>query len=125
LFDYLGLPFEDAALRYYDNRRPVRTASSEQVRQPIFVGALDHWNHYERWLEPLKSSLGFVVDTYPAVPQFYGRLSANLKDTGDWVGIDRQWSEDAVRVAAVRQINGDSTNAAQTFVAGEPAAEVV
>jgi len=45
--------------------RAVRTASSEQVRQPIYSGALDHWRHYEPWLDELKQSLGPVLDRYP------------------------------------------------------------
>jgi hypothetical protein len=68
LLDYCGLPFEPGCLRFYENDRPVRTASSEQVRQPIFREGLDQWRHYEAWLEPLKKALGAVLDTYPGVP---------------------------------------------------------
>ncbi len=68
LLDYCGLPFEDACLRFYENDRAVRTASSEQVRQPIFRDAVDHWRHYEPWLDPLKDALGPVLDAYPAAP---------------------------------------------------------
>ncbi|MGB7739338.1 MAG: sulfotransferase [Steroidobacteraceae bacterium] len=68
LLDYCGLPFEDACLRFYENDRAVRTASSEQVRQPIFRDAVDHWRNYEPWLDPLKASLGPVLDAYPAAP---------------------------------------------------------
>ncbi|HWU70720.1 MAG TPA: sulfotransferase, partial [Pseudoxanthomonas sp.] len=70
LLDYCGLPFEDACLRFFENARPVRTASSEQVRQPIYREGVDHWRHYEPWLSPLKSALGPVLDAYPAVPAF-------------------------------------------------------
>ncbi len=70
LLDYCGLPFEDACLRFFENARPVRTASSEQVRQPIYREGIDHWRHYEPWLSPLKSALGPVLDAYPAVPAF-------------------------------------------------------
>jgi Tfp pilus assembly protein PilF len=70
LLDYCGLPFEAACLRFYENERAVRTASSEQVRQPIFRDALEHWRHFERWLEPLKTGLGPVLSSYPEVPQF-------------------------------------------------------
>jgi tetratricopeptide (TPR) repeat protein len=66
LLDYCGLPFEAGCLRFYENARAVRTASSEQVRQPIFRDALEHWRHYEPWLGPLKSALGPVLDAYPA-----------------------------------------------------------
>lgn len=66
LLDYCGLPFEDACLRFYENERAVRTASSEQVRQPIYRDGLDHWKHYEPWLGALKNALGPVLDAYPA-----------------------------------------------------------
>jgi hypothetical protein len=68
LLEYCGLPFEEACLKFYENERAVRTASSEQVRQPIFREGLDHWRHYERWLGPLKESLGPVLEAYPETP---------------------------------------------------------
>lgn len=55
---YCGLPFEPACLEFYATERPVRTASSEQVRRPIFREGLDQWRNYEQWLEPLKQALG-------------------------------------------------------------------
>jgi hypothetical protein len=64
-----GLPFEERCLRFYENERAVRTASSEQVRQPIFREALEQWRHYEPWLEPLKSALGTALAAYADVPQ--------------------------------------------------------
>ncbi|HYB66188.1 MAG TPA: sulfotransferase [Steroidobacteraceae bacterium] len=68
LLAYCGLPFEAGCLKFYENERAVRTASSEQVRQPIFRDALEHWRHYEPWLEPLKTALGPVLSAYPRVP---------------------------------------------------------
>ncbi|HEY5781232.1 MAG TPA: sulfotransferase [Lysobacter sp.] len=68
LLDYCGLPFEAQCLRFFENERAVRTASSEQVRRPIFREGLDQWRHYEPWLEPLKAALGPVLDTYPEPP---------------------------------------------------------
>ena len=70
LLDYCGLPFEEACLRFYENDRAVRTASSEQVRRPIFTEGLDQWRHYEPWLDPLKAALGPVLDAYPQAPDF-------------------------------------------------------
>lgn len=70
LLAYCGLPFDERCLRFYENDRAVRTASSEQVRQPIFRDGVDHWRHYEPWLGPLKDSLGSVLDAYPSVPRF-------------------------------------------------------
>ena len=69
LLSYCGLPFEEQCLRFHENERAVRTASSEQVRQPIFRDALEHWRHFEPWLAALKEALGPVLDCYPAVPQ--------------------------------------------------------
>ena len=70
LLDYCDLPFEDGCLKFYENERAVRTASSEQVRQPIFREGVDHWKHFEPWLSPLKEALGEVFVHYPAVPKF-------------------------------------------------------
>jgi hypothetical protein len=66
LLDYSGLPFEDSCLRFFDNERPVRTASSEQVRQPIYRSGVAQWRHYEEWLDPLKAALGPALASYPA-----------------------------------------------------------
>jgi tetratricopeptide (TPR) repeat protein len=68
LLAYCGLEFEDACLRFYENERAVRTASSEQVRQPIFRDAVEHWRHYEPWLGPLAGALGPVLESYPEAP---------------------------------------------------------
>lgn len=72
LLKYCGLPFDERCLRFHENDRAVRTASSEQVRQPIFRDGVDHWRHYEPWLGPLKDALGHVLDAYPSVPRFAG-----------------------------------------------------
>jgi hypothetical protein len=58
LLEYCGLPFDPACLRFFENDRPVRTASSEQVRQPIYREGLEHWKHFEPWLGPLREALG-------------------------------------------------------------------
>ncbi len=70
LLDYCALPFDERCLRFYENDRAVRTASSEQVRQPIYREGVDHWKHFEPWLGPLKAALGPVLDRYPEVPEF-------------------------------------------------------
>jgi Tfp pilus assembly protein PilF len=72
LLDYCGLPFEAGCLRFYENERVVRTASSEQVRQPIYREGVDHWRHFEPWLGPLQQALGPVLEAYPEVPNFPG-----------------------------------------------------
>jgi tetratricopeptide (TPR) repeat protein len=70
LLDYCGLEFEPGVLRFHENQRAVRTASSEQVRRPIFREGMDQWRHYEPHLDALKRALGEVLDRYPATPQF-------------------------------------------------------
>jgi len=65
ILDYCGLPFEEACLNFHQTERAVRTASSEQVRQPIYSGALGHWRHYEAHLDELKTALGPVLERYP------------------------------------------------------------
>ncbi|HEY2709020.1 MAG TPA: sulfotransferase [Caulobacteraceae bacterium] len=68
LLDHVGLPFEPACLEFWTNDRAVRTASSEQVRQPIFDDAVEHWRNFEPWLGPLKDALGPVLEAYPDAP---------------------------------------------------------
>jgi predicted Zn-dependent protease len=71
LLAYCDLPFEQGCLKFYENERAVRTASSEQVRQPIFREGLEQWRHYEPWLDPLKAALGPVLPAYPKVPDSF------------------------------------------------------
>ena len=58
ILDFCALPFESGCVEFYKTERSVRTASSEQVRQPIFKEGLDQWRHFEPWLGPLKDALG-------------------------------------------------------------------
>ena len=62
---HCGLPFEERCLEFHQTERAVRTASSEQVRQPIYKAALEHWRNYETHLDELKEALGPVLDRYP------------------------------------------------------------
>jgi hypothetical protein len=57
LLDFCGLDFEPACLEFYKTERSVRTASSEQVRRPIYTEGLGQWRHFEPWLGPLKAVL--------------------------------------------------------------------
>jgi tetratricopeptide (TPR) repeat protein len=68
LISYLGLPFDEACLRFWENDRAVQTPSAEQVRRPINRDGMDRWQYYEQWLGPLKTALGPVLDSYPAPP---------------------------------------------------------
>jgi tetratricopeptide (TPR) repeat protein len=65
LLDFCGLEFEPACVEFHKTERSIRTASSEQVRQPIYREGLDQWKNYEPWLGPLKDALGdtlLIVD---------------------------------------------------------------
>jgi tetratricopeptide (TPR) repeat protein len=58
LLDFCRLPFEEACLNFYQSERAVRTASSEQVRQPIFKSGVDQWEKFSPYLDPLRDVLG-------------------------------------------------------------------
>ena len=58
ILEFCGLDFEPACLEFYKTARSVRTASSEQVRQPIYREGLDQWRNFEPWLGPLREALG-------------------------------------------------------------------
>jgi hypothetical protein len=67
ILDYCGLAFESACLQFHQTRRSVRSASSEQVRQPLSREGLHQWRHYEPWLGPLKEALGNAAVTFKLV----------------------------------------------------------
>ena len=58
LLSYCGLEWEDSCLQFHQTRRAVRTASSEQVRQPLSRSGFGQWKPFEQWLGPLKEALG-------------------------------------------------------------------
>jgi tetratricopeptide (TPR) repeat protein len=64
LLDFCGLPFEDACLRFWETGRAIRTASSEQVRQPIYSSSVNFWRNYERELAPLIEILRPVLPAF-------------------------------------------------------------
>jgi tetratricopeptide (TPR) repeat protein len=65
LLSFCELPFEEACLTFHETSRTVRTASSEQVRQPINRKGLDAWKPFENWLTPMREALQGSVDRYP------------------------------------------------------------
>jgi tetratricopeptide (TPR) repeat protein len=64
LLDFCGLEFEPQCIEFHKTVRSVRTASSEQVRQPLYREGIDQWKHFEPWLGPLKSALGDALNGY-------------------------------------------------------------
>jgi hypothetical protein len=64
ILGFCGLGFEPQCIEFHKTHRSVRTASSEQVRRPIFREGLDQWKHFEPWLGPLESALGDALTRY-------------------------------------------------------------
>ena len=64
ILEHCELAFEPACLEFHRTQRSVRTASSEQVRQPIFREGLDQWRRFEPWLAPLREALGDALERY-------------------------------------------------------------
>jgi tetratricopeptide (TPR) repeat protein len=64
ILDFCGLEFEPACVEFHKTVRSVRTASSEQVRLPLYRDGLDQWKNFEPWLEPLKAALGDALNHY-------------------------------------------------------------
>jgi len=58
LLEALGLPFEPACVRFWETERAVQTASSEQVRRPIFRDGVDQWREFDPFLGELRAGLG-------------------------------------------------------------------
>ena len=64
ILDYCELPFEESCLRFHETDRPVRTASSEQVRQPIYTRSIHHWRNFEPYIGELIATLDPVLPRY-------------------------------------------------------------
>jgi tetratricopeptide (TPR) repeat protein len=64
VLDFCGLEFEPQCVEFHKTVRSVRTASSEQVRRPLYREGLDQWRNFEPWLEPLKAALGEALSSY-------------------------------------------------------------
>ena len=62
---HCGLPFEEACLHFHETERAIKTASSEQVRQPLYTRALGTWRRYEKHLGPWQEELGDIIAELP------------------------------------------------------------
>jgi Tfp pilus assembly protein PilF len=58
LVGFVGLEWNDACLRFWETKRDVITASTDQVRRPIYTSSIGRWKHFESKLGPLFDSLG-------------------------------------------------------------------
>jgi tetratricopeptide (TPR) repeat protein len=66
LLEFCGLPFEPSCLEFYKTERSVRTASSEQVRRPVYKESTEQWRHFAPWLTSLRTALGELAPADPA-----------------------------------------------------------
>ena len=73
ILGFCGLPFEESCLQFYRNERAVKTASSEQVRRPIYTDALGAWRRYEKHLDLWKTDLADIIAALPRRVQDAGR----------------------------------------------------
>ena len=64
LLEHCGLPFEPGCLDFHQTRRPVRTASAEQVRQPLYTSGVGYWRNFDKELEPLRRALGDCLERF-------------------------------------------------------------
>jgi hypothetical protein len=64
MLEYCGLEFEPQCVEFHKTQRSVRTASSEQVRRPLYREGLDQWKSFEPWLGPLKEALGDALNRW-------------------------------------------------------------
>jgi len=67
ILEHCGLPFEEQCVRFHETERAVKTASSEQVRQPIYTGGMGKWRKYERHLGEWQEDLSPIIDGLPDV----------------------------------------------------------
>jgi tetratricopeptide (TPR) repeat protein len=64
MLDYCGLPFEEQCMAFHTTERAIRTASSEQVRQPIYSAAVDQWRNFEAHLAPMRAEIEPLITAH-------------------------------------------------------------
>ena len=69
ILDYCELPFEEACLRFHETDRAVKTASSEQVRKPIYASSVNLWKNYEPYIDELIEILEPLLQKLPSDQQ--------------------------------------------------------
>ena len=65
MISFCGLEWDDRCLRFYETDRPVLTASSWQVRQPMYSISVERWRNYEKFLAPLVAMVGYPSSERP------------------------------------------------------------
>ena len=64
ILGFCGLEFEARCVEFHKTERSIRTASSEQVRQPLYRDGLEQWRNFEPYLEPLERALGDAIERH-------------------------------------------------------------
>jgi tetratricopeptide (TPR) repeat protein len=64
LLEFIGLPWEDQTMRFFERKSTVRTFSTQQVRQSVYSSSVDRWKNYEKHLTPLFKKLESEGFTY-------------------------------------------------------------
>ena len=59
IIEYIGLDWDEKCIDFHKNKRPVRTASFDQVRKPIYKNSINRWEPYEKYLSPLMDTLNW------------------------------------------------------------------
>jgi tetratricopeptide (TPR) repeat protein len=77
LVQHIGLPWNDACLDFHKSKRPVKTASVVQVRQPVYKSSVERWRRYGDGLAPLLASLDYSPpDQAPSKPSRKARAGS-------------------------------------------------
>ena len=72
ILDFCGLDFEQSCVDFHLSDRAVKTASSEQVRQPIYTDAMGTWRRYEKHIDLWQEQLGYIIDELPEISRNAG-----------------------------------------------------
>lgn len=77
LLEYCELPWEENCARFYETDRPVRTASSEQVRQPVYTRSIHFWRNYAEHLQELRDVLEPALPRYAQYEHINGEATSS------------------------------------------------
>ncbi len=61
IIEFVGLEWDDACLNFHKTKRPVKTASNWQVRQPVYTSSVERWRNYDPFITELKEAMGDVI----------------------------------------------------------------
>ena len=65
MIEFIGLPWDEKCLQFFDQTRTIKTLSKDQVRSPIYTSSVYRWKNYEKHLGPLFAALKAANFEYP------------------------------------------------------------